>query len=105
MCAHLLVRLSLWEAFWFENIHSNLFIWWRINELLSVNERWQPKAEPDQVQKLGSDGKILSSHSQYEQRRVSRIEARKAELEKLQADHEAREKEKAERISRRRSER
>ena len=41
----------------------------------------------------------------YEERRMSRIEERKAELEKLASENEAKERERIERIEKRRQER
>ena len=74
--------------------------------IFSVTNRWQPKEEPDQAQKLADSGtKILGSHSAYEKRRNSRIEAQKAELEKLRLEKEKQEQERLERISKRRMER
>lgn len=73
--------------------------------MFSVTDRWQPKDEPTQVDKLAGNRKMSSSHGEYEQRRLSRIEARKNELEKLQKDRERADQDKLDRITRRRSER
>ena len=76
------------------------------NFIFSVTDRWQPKEEPSQESKLEVGGqKIKSSHSEYEKRRMSRIEARKAELEKLAEEQKKAEQERMERMERRRSER
>lgn len=82
-----------------------LFIYFKVI-IFSVTNRWQPKEELDQAQKLADSGtKILGSHSAYEKRRNSRIEAQKAELEKLRLEKEKQEQERLERISKRRIER
>ena len=70
-----------------------------------MTDRWQPKEEPTQLDKLAESGKMVNSHAEYERRRNSRIEARKAELEKLKIEREKAEQDRLERIQRRRSER
>jgi len=71
----------------------------------SVTDRWQPKEEPTQLDKLAESGKMVNSHTEYERRRNSRIEARKAEFDKLRREREKAEQDRLERIQRRRSER
>ena len=70
-----------------------------------MTDRWQPKEEPTQLDKLAESGKMVNSHTEYERRRNSRIEARKAEFDKLRREREKAEQDRLERIQRRRSER
>ena len=51
------------------------------------------------------DRRISSSHKKYEERRNSRIEQRREELEKFAAQKEAEEKDRRDRIEKRRMER
>merc|ERR1711937_344087 len=66
----------------------------------SVTDRWAaPKVKSqDEVLEEVGDRRISSSHKEYEKRRMSRIEERRAELEKLAKDKENEEKERLERI-------
>lgn len=62
------------------------------------------KSQDEVLEEVG-DRRISSSHKEYEKRRMSRIEERRAELEKLAKDKEDEEKGRLERIERRRQER
>ena len=69
-----------------------------------MNDRWsapKEKTQEDKIAEVG-DARISNSHKKYEERRMSRIEERKAELEKLASENEAKERERLERIEKRR---
>ena len=78
-----------------------------ITSLNSVTDRWSaPKLKTQDEELEETAGKrISSSHKEYEKRRVSRIEERRAELEKLASRKEAGERDRRDRIEKRRMER
>ena len=73
----------------------------------SVTDRWSaPKVKSQDEEIEETAGKrISSSHKEYEKRRMSRIEERRAELEKLASQKEAEERDRRDRIEKRRMER
>jgi len=73
----------------------------------SVTDRWaapKVKTQNEVIEETG-DRRISSSHKKYEERRNSRIEQRREELEKLAGQKEAEEKDRRDRIEKRRMER